>query len=235
MSQRTVGIYPEKRYAFRSNASYRAPWNFLPHERASVIAEHLTYLDFHEWLMDNIRHASQLEPEADQWSPLGLSVAEGFYKTDVLLYASICEAALNAVLHSVYSHDEARAPQAVKDCFCTIEDCFEKISNYKASVNLRGSTVTGDVCLYFPREKTVSETKFASLIRAGKAIAIYDVNFEQRLDRLRDDRNTIHLANQIERNNQLRGFKPSDRTRAKKITEELRVKLRDFVESQPWS
>jgi hypothetical protein len=230
MSQRTVGIWPETRYDFRPNANYRHPWNFLPNERAKVIAEHLTYLEFHEWLMDNLRHATQHDPEPSDWSQLVSSVAEGFFKTDVLLYASICEAALYTVLDLVHSHEGARAHQAVKDCFRTIKDCFHKISKYEASMNIQGN-VTGELCLRLSREEPVSEPKFTSLIRAGKAIGIYDANFEQRLDRLRNERNTIHLANQIER----REFNNRDRTRAKKITEDLRVRLRDFVESQPWA
>jgi hypothetical protein len=233
MSQRTVGIWPETRYDFRPNAHYRSPWNFLPTERAKVIAEHVTYLEFHEWLMDNLRHATQQAPAPSDWSTVGLSVGEGFFKTDVLLYASICEAALYTVLNSVYSHDGSATHQAVKDCFCATEDCFEKIFNHKTSINLRGNNVVGTLCLHFPRERSISEPKFASLIRAGKAIGIYDANFERRLDTLRDERNTIHLANQIVRNNARREFNQLDRKRAKKLTEELRVKLKDFVESQP--
>src|SRR5215475_8899140 len=75
MSERTVGIYPQTRYDFLPNATYHVPWNFLPYERAKVIAEHLTYLAFHEWLMDNLRHATQHEPESPDWSRLSLSVA----------------------------------------------------------------------------------------------------------------------------------------------------------------
>jgi hypothetical protein len=233
MSERTVGIWPQTRYDFRPNAHYRHAWNFLPNERAKVIAEHLTYLEFHEWLMDNLQSATQLNPQPSDWLSLRSSIAEGFFKTDVLLYASICEAALYTVLNSVYSSDGNRAHPAVKDCFRTIEDRFHKISSYKASMNIHGN-VTGDLCLHLTREEPISEPKFASLIRAGKATGMYDQNFEQRLNRLRDDRNTIHLANQIERNNELREFNYRDRTRAKKITEDLRVKLKDFVESQPW-
>src|SRR5882724_1812875 len=103
MSERSIGISPHTRYTFRPNQSYRDEWDFLPSSRAKVIATQLTYLDFHEWLMNNLRHAGEREPDEGAWSPLGLSVAEGFYKTDVLLYASICEAALFAVLRSVYS------------------------------------------------------------------------------------------------------------------------------------
>src|SRR5207248_651494 len=166
---------------------------------------------------DNLRHATR-DSESPDWSPLVLSIAEGFFKTDVLLYASICEAALYTVLHSVYTNDQG-AHQAVKDCFRTIEDSLHKISNYKASMNIQGN-VTGELCLRVTREEPISEPKFTSLIRAGKAIGIYDANFERRLDTLRDDRNTIHLANQIERNNAaLRGFNKLDRTRAKKLTE----------------
>src|SRR5262249_38102158 len=146
----------------------------------------------------------------------------------------ICEAALYAVVQSVYSHDQAGADPAVKDCFRTIEERLHKISGYKATMNIQGN-VTGELCLRITREEPLSEPKFAPLIRAGKAIGIYDGNFEQRLNRLRDDRNTIHLANQIERSDQLRGFNKADRTRAKKITEDLRLKLKDFVESLPWS
>ena len=83
MAGRTIGIYPQTRYHFRSNASYRGPWDFLPNERAKVIAEQLTYLEFHEWLMNNLRHAREHEPRNGEWLPLGLTVAEGFYKTDL--------------------------------------------------------------------------------------------------------------------------------------------------------
>src|SRR5437773_7148891 len=156
MSERTIGIYPARtRYNFRSNESYRERWNFLPRARAKVIAEQLTYLDFHEWLMNNLRHATEHEPENGQWLSLGLTVAEGFYKTDVLLYASICEAALHAVLGAVYSKDRARAHQAVKDCFCRIEDRFHTISDHEISMAARN--VTGRLCLRFKREMSVTD------------------------------------------------------------------------------
>jgi len=146
MSERTIGIWPQTRYDLLSNAHYRLPWNFLPSERAKVIAEHLTYLEFHEWLMDNLRHATQLDPE-----PPGL-VAARFKRSrrllqNVLLYATICEAAIYTVLDLVNLHDGNGAHQSVKDCFRTIEDCFHKISNYKASMNIHGN-VTGDLCLH---------------------------------------------------------------------------------------
>jgi len=67
MAKRTIGIYPINRYDFRRNAEYRAQWDFLPKARAKVIAEQLTYLDFHEWLMNNLRHSLEAEPDEDDW------------------------------------------------------------------------------------------------------------------------------------------------------------------------
>ncbi len=93
------------------------------------------------------------------------------------------------------------------------------------------SNVKGRLCLRFKREKRLSDqdVKFASLIKAGEAIGIYGSDLATRLDTLRDDRNTIHLAKQIQRSNQLSAFEKSDRTRAKNTTEKLRVALEAFV------
>ncbi len=237
MAERIIGIHPEKRYNFRSNASYRQTWAFLPTQRAKAIAEQLTYLDFHEWLMENLRHASPIDPDEHDWSSLVFSVAEGFYKTDVLLYASICEAALFSVLHSVFAYDADSAHQVVRDCFRRVEDRFHKITAHSASLSLPGNVVTGNLCVRFTHESTISdsEVKFASLIRAGEAIGIYDAAFRRRVDTLREDRNTIHLAKQIERQNQRRAFDAPDRARAKKTTEDLRLALQHYVEQQPWA
>ena len=230
MSERTIGIYPARtRYNFRSNESYRERWNFLPRARAKVIAEQLTYLDFHEWLMNNLRHATEHEPENGQWLSLGLTVAEGFYKTDVLLYASICEAALYAVLRSAYSNQGILAHQAVKDCFRKVEDRFHSICDHE--VRMPATNQSGRLCLRFKRETplSASEIKFTSLIKAGQAIGIYGADLTAGLDRLRDDRNTIHLAKQIERNKQRLAFTALDRRRAKNTTEKLRLALKVFV------
>jgi len=102
-----LAMMPSTRWS--DNQFNTQKWDFLPRSRAKVIAEQLTYLDFHEWLMNNLRHSSEPQPNAAAWSSLGLTVAEGFYKTDVVLYASICEVALYAVLRSVYVTDPAGA------------------------------------------------------------------------------------------------------------------------------
>ena len=96
---RTIGLYPENRYTFRTNESFRQEWSFLPdNEKMAIIATQLTYLAFHGWLKSNLRHALQEVPEPNQWSELVFDVDEGFHRTDLLLFASICEAALNCVL-----------------------------------------------------------------------------------------------------------------------------------------
>ncbi len=158
MSERTIGIWPQTRYDLLSNAHYRLPWNFLPSERAKVIPEHLTYLEFHEWLTDNLRHATQLDPEPPGLVAAGLKwLTEGFFKTYFVFYATICEAAIYTVLDLVNLHDGNGPHQSVKDCFRTIEDCFHKISNYKASMNIHRHKNTGDLCLHLaPRRTRVS-------------------------------------------------------------------------------
>jgi hypothetical protein len=231
MAEQTIGIYPQKRYTFRTDASYRAQWNFLPHKRADVIAKQLTYLEFHEWLMNNIRHAAEHQPQHADWHPLGLSVAEGFYKTDVLLYASICEAALHAVLSSLYLANKAEADPAVKECFCRVEDRFRRITDHETSISFSATDIaSGHLCVGFKSDKEIPgrEVNFNSLIKAGEAISLYDSSFCGELDWLRDQRNTIHLAKQVERNNQRKGFDASDRARAKKTTEDLRAILQSF-------
>ena len=178
--------------------------------------------------MNNLYHA--LDPDEDDWRPLLSSVAEGFYKTDVLVYASICEAALHSILYKHFGLKGDAADQAVKDCFLRVEDRFPEVSGQALSLGSPPHTVTGRLCLHFTRETPLSssEVKFASLIKAGEAIGIYDSALQRRLDALRQDRNTIHLAKHVERSKQGREFRDADRTQAKKATEDLRRELYRF-------
>ena len=231
MAKRWIRVSPSKRYNFRPNAAYRSGWDFLPRARAKIIARQLTYLDFHEWLMSNLSHS--LNRDKDDWRPLFSTVAEGFYKTDVLLYASICEAALHSVLYKHYGRQDDGADQAVKDCFLRVEDRsrdFREVRGQKLSLGSPPDTITGCLSLHFTHEKPISDSdvKFVSLIKAGEAIGIYDSALQQRLDALREDRNTIHLAKHIERSTQHPEFRDADRTRAKKTTEDLRRELYRF-------
>jgi hypothetical protein len=100
---RDIFIYPVRSYSFRTNSSYRDKWLFLPNlERRAVIAEQLTYLEFHECLFEHLWHTLEPKPSASDLSRLGLHVAEGFFRTDILLYASLCEAALYVVAKDVF-------------------------------------------------------------------------------------------------------------------------------------
>jgi len=179
--------------------------------------------------MNNLRHASEDEPNEDAWSPLGLSVAEGFYKTDVLMYASICEAALFSVIQDVYKADPAGAHESVKDCFRRIEDKFQHLCDHE--MDILAAAVKGRLCLRFKKEIPLPDrdVSFASLIEAGESIGMYGSDLRARLDRLRDDRNTIHLAKQIQRHDEFKPFEKIDRARAKVTTERLRVALVDFL------
>ena len=171
-----------------------------------------------------------LDPDKDDWRPLFSTVAEGFYKTDVLLYASICEAALHWTLHKHYDLMGDAADQAVKDCFLRVKTRFSKVSKQALSMGSPPDTVTSCLYLHSTCEKPLSnsELSFNSFIKAGGAIGIYDGALQRRLDALRQDRNTIHLAKHVERRGQGREFRDLDRTRAKRTTEDLRRKLERF-------
>jgi hypothetical protein len=234
MALRKISCRPDE-YEFRTNYTYRAPWGFLPHkERAKVIASQLTYLDFHEWLMDKLRHTDRPEPDEDDWSPLVFDVAEGFYKTDVLYYASICEAALFSVLQKVQIVEGSSAHQSVKDCFERTEDRFLKLYGQAFETRTPAGPHRGQLALHYTRSIALkdSDVKFAALIKAGQDVGIYDAMLRKRLDRLRDDRNCIHLANQVRRTG---CFSRQDRIRAKNTTENLRSALKEFVSQQTWS
>ena len=77
----------------------RHEWRNIPDIQArNVIAVESQYLEFHHYLLNNLRHQSIDGGEAIQ---IGLSVRAGALKTATLLCASIAEAALRA-------HAEAR-------------------------------------------------------------------------------------------------------------------------------
>src|ERR1041385_790317 len=106
--KRIIALHPNNRYGFKPNNYFRYRWDFLPDPRKKdIIATQLTYLDFHGWLKLNLRHTLECQP--DDWSELVFDVDEGFHRTDILLYAAICEAALHCILKSIYDHDGVNA------------------------------------------------------------------------------------------------------------------------------
>ncbi|MBI3418150.1 MAG: hypothetical protein HY043_22910 [Verrucomicrobia bacterium] len=238
MAERTIALHPSNRYRFRQDWEFREPWAFLPHpDRSRIIGQQLTYLAFHEWLMDNLRHSDKKQPSVPDWSELVFNVAEGFFKTDVLLYASICEAALYSVLRKCFEITGTSAIEELKACFEVRQAKFHKL--YKDEIETASAIGRRKGFLALHWEQVVpladSEVRLAQLIKAGERLNIYDTKLRKKLDDLRDARNAIHLANQLRRRKSTAGlFSSSDRQQAKDVTEELRVALESYVELQKW-
>jgi hypothetical protein len=97
VSSSRLRIKDEQGYGFTSNQKYQEAWHFLSDkETRKVIAQQLTFLDFHEWLLANLE-VDKGDPGKPFWRQLSFHIEEGFYKGDVLLYASICELGLHSI------------------------------------------------------------------------------------------------------------------------------------------
>lgn len=228
MAKRKISLEPEQDFLFKTDESYRKPWSFLPDKDGTrIIGQQLTFLAFHKWLKDNLRHS----PEKYD---LSFSVAEGFFKTDVLLYASICEAALHAVLRKLFDDKKSEACERLSDCFEKDEPKQHKILDGRVEIEMTGKKRSGHLVLVSNNRKkrSQSELQFSQLIQAGEACGVYDEHFRLRLDQLRDDRNAIHLAKHLKRRDSRKEFNSSDREFAELVTSELRELLRQFVEKE---
>ena len=227
---RKIRVFPDDCYEFKFKETYRAKWKFLPNPARSIIACQLMYLEFHAWLKDNLKHSLPHE----KWCDLVSDVAEGFHKTDILLYGAICEAAIHTMLYSIYHKDTVNAPDALKRCYEKTDDTY--VSLHKAQFEMHsGNTPTiGSLCLRNSTTVPVSksEVKFVNVIRAGKELGLYGASLRDRLDILRADRNSIHLAQHALRKSK-GDFTRSDRLEAAKITEDLRGSLEAYAIANP--
>lgn len=220
----------ESEFAFLKNATHRKPWNFLPAtETSEIIAAQLTYLDFHGWLTEHLQTAPRDADAKDLTSiPVGLygDVLEGFYRTDVLLYAAVCEAALHCVLSN--AHKEGYPQVALAECFTV-----EKVKYRDAGKGrLTHSNIPNQdlrLCFRYTEVEKKDKVDFQDTIKAAKKLNILDAALFERLESLRRQRNTIHLAKHAEhRGNNNSKLGKVDVEEAKTITEELRVALDKF-------
>ncbi len=226
MSKRRVIIAPNHFFDFKTNAEYAAEWDFLKDEdRRNIIAAQMTYLAFHSWLYHNLRTE---KGESGQHDVLFGDVSEGFIRTDLLLYAAVCESALLDIVDWVYRQGDDHPPRAVRDCFeRTPGPRYPDLVDIPVTSNTRHG-LFNLIWEPTPTEDNASPN-FVQLIRAGRAIGVYNEAFMRRIDGLRADRNTIHLAERIERKkNDKLSFTPDDRNRARGVTESLRDKIRHW-------
>ena len=232
MSLRTISITDPPEYKFETNSSYKKAWAFIPDpDAANVIAQQLTYLNFHAWLFSKLRHTSVVNPS--QPSPLVLDVADGFPRTDILLYGAICETALYVILEASYKKAKAARKPLVEELL----KCFEKEDLKFTPLNGQTFVPSGgsDPVKIGHAAKSirllgVSEIKFVNLIKASSKMGICDQPLVDSLEQLREERNTIHLGVHSKlRAKKKRGFLSEDVERAKDTTEKLRVALEAFL------
>jgi len=228
MGKRKVIVGPRHNYDFKPNADYEAMWTFLKNDdRKKIIAGQLTYLEFHGWLHANIRTSIANTEKGEE---LFADMAEGFVRTDLLLYGAICEAALFDAISWSFRIKGEEAEEKVKNCFTRIEP--KKLILNNALFKMKGSSSSGGQLALYWEKKVENESNcatFDSLIKAGNVLKIYDDSFKARLHNLRKDRNTIHLSEQIKRKkkNKYR-FNAHDRIRARQTTDELRQRLQEW-------
>jgi len=182
-------------YDFPTNEALCDPWTDLDDEPSlKMICEIMAYVQFHEHLIQNLRH----ETTRYGWRPLWLGVGEGLYKTVILHYASIVELVLFTLAEQCYRTQGNESPDCVLACFRRTDRRFYEFSSKKVRVELNQCNL--DTKLYGCHERTLPvdprEVGMDMLIRACRDMGLYDKEFSQRLSKLNDLRNGIHLRKQ---------------------------------------
>jgi hypothetical protein len=163
---------------------------------------------------------------------LRFHVAEGFFRTDVLLYASICEAALYVVAKDFFNSNKQKPPD-LRAAFETSVDTTTPLNDKTFTLIGSSALISGKIkiCSKKVIRKKDRDISFDSLIKAARAIDAIDDDLEQKIDALREARNTIHLAAHIARKQaEPRPFAESDRQQAKQVVEQLRVQLSSYYQ-----
>jgi hypothetical protein len=164
-------------------------------------------------------------------------VKEGLVRTDVLLYGSICEAALYAVTKKVFDTNTTtpKPPDNLLAAFETSEQRIVHLGNQAFTMEGDSPRTGCKIGMCFTK-KTLKKDRaitFDNLIKAARSIDAIDDHLEKKPDKLREARNTIHLGTQIA-HRQARGgrFYGPDRDTAKQATEEMRKQLASYCRTQ---
>lgn len=230
---RAFRLLPKNQYEFKSNSEYAKMWSFLPSvDWPKTLAQQLTYLEFHRWLFDNLQQRNpKLPDEEKHYSHLSLNVAEGFYRTDVLTYASLCEGALFCVIHSLKTAQGDACHKKVRNCFENRTVKFTRVSEKTFT-----TSDAKDVLLGYAETQIepVYEPVFFRLVEAGYAVHIYGENLKARLHKLREHRNLVHLSTQQEAKKLYHIVSTQkDVDEAKQALEDLRYALEKFCSRKP--
>jgi hypothetical protein len=229
MSLRTVSLTDPAEYKFQANSSYKRDWVFIPDpDAATVIASQLTYLHFHSWLFSKLRHTSVNDPTEP--SPLVFDVADGFCRTDILLYGAICETALYVVLQDLFNRTKSSAVDELRQCFEKDDLKFTALNKQTFRPASGADPVTIGHAATRTRTLKTAEIKLTNLIKASGKVGMCDDALVEALDDLREDRNTIHLgAHSKRRATKKSPFTIKDVQRAQDTTESLRIALKKFL------
>ena len=192
----------------------------------------MQYLRIHAFLVKNLRTCPESQIICENSNELYGPLVEGFYRTDILLFAAICENSLFTVLRDRYDADPTKCCAKVKKCFVKEVPKHQKVgeSQMRMEKNKDGTPgPLGVLVIRFTEDEKIrhDEIKLHDLINGGEASGIYDGEMARRLHKLRDQRNTIHLGKHSEKIAKGNMLNETDRAEAEKLTEELRALLLD--------
>jgi hypothetical protein len=229
MAERQIHLSPKDTYVFKQNASYGADWSLLKDNDAQrMIAQQLTHLDFLQWLRDNVKY----EDNNGHLRPLWLHPAEGIIKTLVVTYAAIAELALFSIANRYYAKHQKGSPTDVVSCFECSDMRYYEFSAREVTTELNNQA--GVVTKLYGRVENTKkvherDVTFDKLIKAGKAIKLYDAAFAQRLNVLRDYRNGVHLKKHIKmQDGKNFAYESKHIIQAKQVVDDLRLKIASF-------
>jgi hypothetical protein len=181
-------------YNFPTNNALRAPWIDLNDDSSlEMIGQIMAYVKFHEYLIENIRNETQYG-----WKPIWVHVGEGLYKTAILHYVSIVELVLFTVAEQCYRSQGNRSPDGVRSCFKKKDRRYHEIAGKEIQVELNQSALRTKLYGCEQREVSVNarDVRLDMLIKAGLDLGLYEQNLADRLSKLNDLRNGIHLRKQ---------------------------------------
>jgi hypothetical protein len=207
-------------YDFPSNSALSAQWSGLRDASSlQMIGQILAYIEFHEYLIQNLRYKSR-----DGWQPLWLHVSEGLYKTAILHYVSIIELVLFTVVEQHYQSRRNGCPNAVIACFKRADLRHYEFSAKEVTVELNGCRLHSKLYAREQREAEVDarDVRLDMLIRAGVELRLYDKTFSERLSKLNDLRNGIHLKKQAQLRKKLAKDDPFQHVYTKEALDECK-------------
>ena len=217
----------EEFFEFHTNEYFAKEWKFLPDAKVvDVIATQLSYLSFHDWIGATLKtvdtEAGELRSRPKSlYGPVG----EGFHRTNVLLYAAICEGALNCAL----AHAFSRRPNdpALIDCFQ-----MDDVKYVEAcSVILTSSMLAepSKLCFRHTKKKRKTIIDFKDFIQTALKASAIEATLSTRLEKLRELRNTIHLAKLTAHKEAKNQFHSAHTKAAKEVVDQLRVQLKKYL------